>query len=377
MPEHSNQNGDRDPWGRPRKKTPPDLEEIVKNIFNKLFGGGSGGSSSGGSGRQSRSLFKNFSWIVIVGVALVIWIIMGIYVVSPQEEAVVTMFGRYFTTTQPGIHWLAPGIMSRQVLNVQAVNTFPYQAEMLTQDENIVRVSLAIQYQIINPKQFLFETASPIQTLQQATASALRQVIGHTNLDDILTVGRQLVSDQVTQTLNKTIQPYQTGLLVRDVTMQPATPPEAVTDAFDDAIKAREDKQRFINKAQAYARRVESVANGRIARLEQSAIAYKQKVVLSAKADVASYLAILKPYVAAPKITRERLYLQAMSQVLSGTTNIILDPSGRQMVYLPLDQLHMHQVSIKGGDQARPMPGILGSAWQSGHQASTTTGEAK
>ena len=333
---HTDFKGDKDPWGRPRKKSPPDLEELIKNFFAQL--GFGRGHSSGHQGNGGGSFLEKWGFIPALLAIVLAWMLLGIYVVSPPEEAVVTLFGKYYKTTEPGLHWIAPVIMSKTKINVQAVKTFPYKAAMLTKDENIVNVSLAIQYQILNPKDYLYQISGPETTLRQATGSALRQVVGHTDLDDILTSGRQVVSQQVTDSLKAIIKDYRTGLLVRDVTMQPATPPEEVTGAFNDAIKAREDKQRYINKANAYQRRVLAQVEGQTARLLQSASAYKQTIILAANANVKRFNAFLQPYLRAPEVTKKRMYLDMMSDVLSKTTNIVADPLGRQMLYLPLDR---------------------------------------
>jgi modulator of FtsH protease HflK len=318
------------PWKR-KASSPPDLEVLFKQFFRKLFGG------KRQSGQQGASGSIALKWWFLGGFCIfaVLYALAGWYVVSPSEQAVVQRFGRYVYTQGPGPHWVMPGIEHEQKINVQRISNFPYAAEMLTNDENIVNVGLAVQYRIINPRDFLFTTIDPVDTLQQATASALRQVVGHTTLDAILTSGRQAAGDQVQQQLQQTLSRYHTGLSVVGVTMQPATPPDQVTSAFDDATKAREDKQRYINKAEAYSNRVESQATGQIARLKQDAAAYKNQVVFEAKGRTAAYLAQLKPYETAPQVTRERMYLDTMSHVLANTHNVVLDSQAKPLLYLP------------------------------------------
>lgn len=319
------------PWKRKSSSEPPDLDQLLKNLFKKF----SKGRSQGGAEGQQRTI--PFKWLVLAALAVltVLYVLAGLYVVSPAEQAVVQRFGRYVYTQGQGPHWIMPGIERVTKINVQKVSNFPYAAEMLTNDENIVNVGLAVQYQISNPRDFLFNTIDPVDTLQQATASALRQVVGHTPLDAILTSGRQAAGYQVQQQLQKTLTRYHTGLYIVGVTMQPATPPDAVTAAFDDATKAREDKQRYINKAEAYSKRVESAATGQIARLQQSAGAYKNQVVFAAKAHTAAYLAALKPYEQSPVVTRERLYIDAMTKVMTRTHNVVLDSQAKPLLYLP------------------------------------------
>ncbi len=259
----------------------------------------------------------------------------------------VLRFGRYVKTVTPGPHWIPPVIEKRFTVNVQKISQLPYQAEMLTQDENIVSVALTVLYRIEDPNKFLFNVVNPMVTLQQATSSALRQVVGQMTLNTVLTTGRQELRDKVAKQLDKTLAIYQTGIDVTDVTLQPAKPPEAVTHAFDDAIKAREDEQRYINQAKAYARKVESIVKGQTARLTQSANAYKQEVVLRSRGATARYLALLKPYQRAPEVTRKRLYLDTMALVLSHTTNIIMDTSNNNIMYLPLNEILRNQRQTK------------------------------
>jgi len=326
-------NDNNNPWSRRPDSGPPDILELIK----KFFLGKSDQSSSNKSDH-----FAKFLGLGLLAL-IVIWALSGIFLVSPAEQAVVTRFGQYLKTVEPGPHWIPRIVESKNTINVEQVDNFSYQAEMLTQDENIVSVSLAVQYRIANPSAYLFNVVDPIVTLQQATSSALRQVVGRMTLNSVLTTGRQQLRDAVAKQLDKTLDLYKTGLSVTDVTLQPTQPPEAVTHAFDDAIKAREDEQRFINQAKAYARRVESIIKGKVARLEKSAMAYQQSVVLRAQGKTARYLALLKPYEAAPTITRERLYLDTLSGVLSNTTNIVIDSGANNLLYLPLDQILKHQ----------------------------------
>lgn len=328
---------DKDPWSGGKKKpdTPPDLDELFGKLRQQLgaaFGGKKKPSESGGAGLFGISL------IVILIIA--IWALSGIFIVSPAEESVILQFGKYQETVGPGIHWIPRFIQSEYTLNVQQVATFPYQSEMLTKDENIVSVAVAVQYRIANPEAYLFNITDPIKSLQQATASALRQVIGQTSLDEILTTGRAEVRDEISKQLNVILKSYKAGIMITDVTLQPAKPPEQVTAAFDDAIKAREDEQRYINKAQAYAQKVVPIAQGKSARILQEAQAYEKQVVLQSQAEIASYLGILPEYKKAPGVTRERLYLNAIESVLAKSSKVLVDvKGGNNLMYLPLNQL--------------------------------------
>ncbi len=332
----------------PLKKpdSPPELDELLKKALSFITGKSAkrkDDSSSHSNSPKSEQNDFDLTWGIaglIFAVLAVLWVVAGIFVVSPAQRAVVLRFGQYTETVGPGPHWIPAMIDSEQKVNVQQVSNFNYSAEMLTTDENIVSVSLAVQYRIDFPKNYLFNVVDPVESLQQATASALRQVIGQTTLDDVLTTGRAQVRDEVAQLLNKMLVRYKTGILVTDVTLQPAKPPEEVTSAFDDAIKAREDEQRYINQAQAYAKKVIPVAQGQASRLTQEAQAYKTNVVLNAKANVASFLSILPEYQLAPVVTKDRIYLDAMQAVFGHSSKIFIDAkNGHNMLYLPLNQI--------------------------------------
>ncbi len=331
-------NGEKNPWGKGQQDGPPDLIEVIK----KFFAGSKSQKPGEEPPKQVEHVWRYVGWGV--GLLAVLWLIAGFFIVSPPEQAVVLRFGKYVETLNPGPHWVPRMIESKEVINVQQVNNFPFQAEMLTKDENIVLVSLAVQYRIADPRNYLFNVVGPVITLHQATSSALRQVVGQMTLNSILTKGRQQLRDEVATQLNKIMALYKTGIEVTDVTLQPAKPPEAVTAAFDDAIKAREDEQRYINQAQAYTRKVINKAQGKVARLTQSARAYEKEVVLAAQGSTARYKAVLQPYESAPEVTRERMYLDTVANVLTHTTNVIVDSAGNNILYLPLDQILKRQM---------------------------------
>ena len=326
----SHDNGN-DPWGKRHTDGPPDLLDLIKKFFTSKTSGSGSGDHSG--------RYLSAGLLVLI----VFWALSGIFLVSPAQQAVVLRFGKYLGTVGPGPHWIPRFISSERTVNVQQISTFPYQAEMLTKDENIVFVSVAVQFRIGDLENYFFKVINPVGTLQQATSSALRQVVGQMTLDSVLTTGRKELRDAVEKQLTTTLNHYKAGIEITDVTLQPAKPPEAVTHAFDDAIKAREDEQRYINQAEAYARKMESVAKGKLARLKQSAMAYQKEVTLKAEGRTARYLAILKPYKKSPGVTRERLYLDALSNVLSKTTNILVDGGGNNVLYLPLEQILRQQ----------------------------------
>lgn len=337
-----------DPWGRNTNKPqqPPDLDALLRDLKNKLvkaFGGkpGSNPSDSGSQGGSNGDAVKPNLLVSIVVIALlVLWVLSGIFIVSPAERSVITRFGRYSETVGPGPHWIPQLIESRQNVNVQRVSNFTDTYTILTQDENIISVSVAVQYRIDDTKDFLFSVVDPLDSLRQATTSAVRQVVGHNTLDDLLTTGRTLAREQVVTQLQKILANYKTGLLVTDVTLQSVKPPDEVTAAFDDAIKAREDQQAYINIADAYSNQVLATVQGKVARVLQEAEAAKKEVVLQAQGETAGYLALLPEYKAAPQVTRERLYLSTMESVFSQSSKVFLgQKNGSPMVYLPLDKM--------------------------------------
>jgi len=334
------------PENSPRKPdTPPDLDEVLKNLQQKLkglFGQKKTPFTPAGPSASSpkSSMMMGPIFIFVAVVFLLIWFFSGFFIVAPAEKAAILRFGKYVKTDEPGLHWIPPFISSRYVVNVQQVLTYPYQAEMLIQDENIVSVGLVVKYRINNLQDYLFNVANPNESLQQATASALRQVIGQTKLDDVLTSGLEKVGQETQEVLEKTLERYHAGLIVTDVNMQFAKPPEEITAAFDDAIKAREDKPRFEKQAETYANQVVPVAQGNASRLIAEANAYKQQVVLNAQGATAQFLALLPQYQQSPQVTRERMYLDALQSVLGNTPKILMDtPQSNNVMYLPLDKL--------------------------------------
>ena len=363
---------DRDPWGGGRKQqSRPDLDELFRKLNQRLGKLFSGKKGNGGNKFSAKGNAIGVSFIAVI--LLVVWGVSGIFIVAPAEQSVVLRLGHYLETLQPGPHWIPRFIDSETTLNVQKVSAFSYQAQMLTKDENIVSVALAVQYRVSNPKDYLYNVVNPRESLQQATASALRQVIGHTTLDNILTVGREEVRQQVSVQLQKIMDIYQAGLTVTDVTMQPAKAPEEVKAAFDDAIKAQEDEQRFINQAQAYKRGVEPIAEGKAKRIMQEAQAYQKGTVLQAQGDAARFLAILPEYQNAPGVTRERLYLDTVESVLSNTSKVLVDTKGsNNLMYLPLDKMIQSNMELNKSQNANSFASTSGSLSSASTQQSSS-----
>jgi membrane protease subunit HflK len=360
-PEKNDSN--RDPWsGKPKQPNgPPDLDEALRKLrdqFGTLFGkvkqGGRGSSSNGQGSGVTPQLTRSFVGIVF-GSIFLLWVVSGIFIVDPSEQAVILRFGKYQETVGPGPHWIPRFIQTKKVVNTEKIEKYDYSALMLTQDANVVSAELTVQYRVSNPRDYLFNLTSAKVSLEQATASALRQIIGQTKLDAILTVDREKVRQGARDTLVSILKKYNSGLTVTDVSFQQAKAPDEVKDAFDDAIKAQEDEKRFQNQAEAYAKQVEPRAQGQAQRLLADANAYKQQSVLQAQGEVARYLAILPYYQKAPAVTRDRLYIDAIESVLSSATKIIVDTKGNNnMLYLPLDKLLSQATAASGAAPAVP-----------------------
>jgi len=336
-------NGDKDPWGSNRGKRgnqgPPDLDEVFKNLqkkFGSLFGG-KGRRSGGGTGLAG----GGFGIGLVIAILLVFWIATGFYKVEEAERAVVLRFGKHVETTQRGLHWHLPVPIERvEKVDVTKVYTIPLNSTMLTQDENIVDILGTVQYQILNAEKYLFNVRNPEISLAQVTESALRESIGRSKMDYVITEGRGEIAVQVKGIIQDIVNNYDTGLNIFKVNIQNAKPPEAVKDAFDDVTKAREDEERFKNEAEAYRNEVLPKARGASARLREEAEAYKNEVIARAEGEAERFEQLLKEYKKAPKITRERLYLDMMESVLSNSSKVMVDvEGGNNLLYLPLDKL--------------------------------------
>ncbi|EIJ41764.1 HflK protein [Beggiatoa alba B18LD] len=336
-------NGNKDPWGhRKNEQGPPDLDEVLKKIQDKLNGwfGGSGSGGSFGMGDMGKGI--SWSLIGLIAVALLfLWSMFGWYVVQPAEQGVETRFGRYVATTNQGLNWHFPyPIESVQKVNVEQVRAINHRALMLTQDENIVDIELVVQYRITNARDYLFNVNDPDGTLQQATESALREVVGTSEMEKVLTSERDKVTLKTKELIQIIVDRYQTGLIVISVNMQNAQPPTAVQAAFADVIKAREDEERDKNRAQAYANGVLQRATGQAELLRQEAQAYKAVVIARAEGQTQRFLSILNEYEKAPDITRKRMYIETMESILSNSTKMMIDVKGGNNVMLfPLDKL--------------------------------------
>ncbi|HUL11702.1 MAG TPA: FtsH protease activity modulator HflK [Methylococcaceae bacterium] len=372
----------KDPWsGRDQQGTPPDLEEVMRSLqgkIGKLFGGGSGGRD-GGTPMKTIAL-------LVAAVVVAIWALTGIYIVDEGNRGVVTRFGKYTETTLPGPHWHIPApFESVAIVNVeqvrpvevgyrsagrqQALGSVPREALMLTQDENIVDIRMAVQYQIKDAKDYLFNVLDPDVTLKQVMESAERGVIGKSSMDFVLTEGRSSIVDEIKAEIQQILDQYRTGIRVITVNFVDAQPPEDVQNAFEDAIKAREDEQRLKNEAEAYANEVVPKARGAAARLTEESEAYKQKLIAKAQGEAGRFKQLLTEYEKAPEVTRERLYLDTIESVLGKTNTLMLDvKGGNNVIYLPIDRLHRTAVptdTVKEAESLQAPQDILDNAAKS------------
>ncbi|MCK3657393.1 protease modulator HflK [Pasteurellaceae bacterium Pebbles2] len=333
------------------QQSPPDLEEAFTNLLKKLGGNKNGNSSQQGNGLPDMKIGKLLPIAIAIGA--IVWGVSGFYTVKEAERGVVTRFGELHSIVQPGLNWKPTFIDQVRPVNVEQVKELKTQGAMLTQDENMVKVEMTVQYRVHDPAKFLFSVTNAEDSLGQATDSALRYVIGHMSMDQILTTGRSVVRENTWKALNEIIKPYNMGLEVIDVNFQSARPPEEVKDAFDDAIKAQEDEQRYIREAEAYAREREPIARGNAQRILEEATAYKEQIVLDAKGEVERYQRLLPEFKAAPEVLKERLYIQTMENLMAKTPKIMMD-AGNNLTVLPMDQLL--RKSNNGNEAANNQP---------------------
>ena len=378
-----NQQGpeNKDPWGQGNGQSgPPDLDQVIRDLQKKLSGifgksssRGSGGGASGGGKGKGQSLGRtggSLLAIVVVG----LWIASGFYVVDQSEQGVELRFGKFQEVKPAGLRWHMPyPIELVEIVNVQQVRTVevgyrtregsttrdgatqlilvPREALMLTADENIIDIQFAVQYNIRDTRDLLFKVSEPAdQVVRQATESAVREIVGRSSMDFVITGGRAEIAFETRELLQNILDRYQTGITVRAVEMQNAQPPAEVKDAFDDAVRAREDEERLKNEAEAYANDIIPKARGAAARIVQESEGYKESVIATSQGEASRFLQVLEEYNLAPGVTRDRLYLEAMEEVLSRSTKLVIDQgsNSNNVMYLPLDQLIRRQQEIAG-----------------------------
>lgn len=320
----------KDPWkGSNGEQGPPDLDEVVRNLQRKLTGmfGGGGGS---------------FASLGLVAIILVLgWLATGVYKIDEAERGVIMRFGEFTETTMPGLRWHLPWpVESVEKVNVSKIRSFPNKSLMLTADENIVDVDLTVQYRAADANAYLFNVRDPEQTLKDVAESAIREVVGKSGMDFVLGEGRSEIAQRTRKLIQETLDQYGTGIEVTSVNVRDAQPPEQVQAAVEDAIKAREDKERFRLEAEAYSNDILPRARGEAVRRLEEAEGYKEQVVADAQGETARFLALLTEYEKAPQVTRQRLYLQTIEAVLKDANKVIIDvQNGNSLMYLPLDKL--------------------------------------
>tara|TARA_B100001079_G_scaffold123338_1_gene105747 strand:+ start:284 stop:1456 length:1173 start_codon:yes stop_codon:yes gene_type:complete len=351
-----NDNDNQNPWGN-NNQTPPELDQVIKDFKNKfdgMFGGKKTPTSNGTE--PSMPSIGGIKYIFIL--ALLVWLLSGIYIIDPAEKGVVLRFGAFQEETSQGPHWHLPyPIETLNRINVEQIRTAEIgfrnvvngnrrfggnvssESLMLTKDENMIDAKFAVQYKISDVQAYLFNVANPDTTLRHVAESAIRQVVGKNTMDYILTEGRVSIADDIKEKSQELLSMYETGLQITTVNMQDAQPPEQVQAAFSDAVKAREDKQRLINEAQTYANDILPKSRGKAVRMLEESKAYKSEVVSKSEGEASRFKQILTEYEKAPEVTRERLYRETMEGVLFSTNKVIVDSKANSMMYLPIDKL--------------------------------------
>jgi membrane protease subunit HflK len=343
-------------WGNKgggnKNSGPPDLDEMWRRVNERLSGlfGGKGNSPEGGA-PDAMPGGGNLAGL-LAGLLALVWLASGFYIVDTGQRGVVLRFGKYIETTQPGPNWHIPWpVESREVVNIDQVRTIEIgyrnnvknemlrESLMLTDDENIVDLQFAVQYLIKDPKDFLFVDRSPEETVRQVAESAMREIVGRNKMDFVLYEGRAEIAARAKLLMQQILDRYKTGITISQLTLQNIQPPDQVQSAFDDAVKAGQDRERLKNEAEAYANNVVPRARGFASRLKEEAEGYQQSVIANAEGEANRFSQIATQYVKAPQVTRERMYLDTMQTVMNNTTKVIVDQKGNSLLYLPLDKL--------------------------------------
>ena len=359
-------------WGNNQgggRNGPPDLDELWRDFNRKLsgmFGKKGGGGDGGGPSFPSmspRQFGGGISFLALL--VAVVWLASGFYIVDASQRGVVLQFGRFKETTEPGLRWRLPWpIQSHEVVNLSGVRTVEIgyrgseknkvlkEALMLTDDENIVSVQFAVQYLLKDPMNYIFKNRHPDDTVVQAAETAIREIVGKSKMDFVLYEGRDVIAANTAKLIQDILDRYEVGIQVRSVTMQSTQPPEQVQAAFDDAVKAGQDRERHKNEGQAYANDVIPRARGAASRLMEEANGYKGRMIATAEGDASRFKQILVEYSKAPEVTRSRMYLETVQQVYSSTSKIMVDAKGSSnLLYLPLDKL-MQTVAVQSAASA-------------------------
>jgi membrane protease subunit HflK len=349
-------------WGKRGGKNdgPPDLDEILRKFNQKLSGifgqkGGNSGGEGGGSGGPGAPSAAMMGGVFFLGLGLAIsfWLASGFYIVQEGTRGIELRLGKYSQTTQAGLRWRWPyPIETNEIVNVSQVEAVEIghrnnqktkvkeEALMLTQDQNIVDLQFAVQYTLKNPEQFLFNNKDPKEAVRQVAETAMREIVGKSKMDFVLYEGRGDIAARTKLLMQQILDRYQTGIQISIVNLQNAQPPEQVQNSFDDAVRAKQDRERLKNEGEAYANDILPRARGAAARLMEEANGHKQRVIASAQGDASRFTQVLAEYDKAPGVTRERLYLDMMQQVMQSTSKVVVDQKGgNSLLYLPLDKL--------------------------------------
>ena len=351
--------GDKDPWGNRDNEGPPDLDEAFRKLqqnLSQMFGGGRGGNASGGS--SSGGINKTLIGFA-AAIALIVYLVLGVYTVDQQERGVVLRFGEVQEAiVLPGLHWNPPLIDRVMIENVTRVRSRPHQSEMLTEDENIVKVKMTVQYVINDITKYMLEVREPDKSLYQATESALRHVVGSTEMHEVLTEGRAALALEVRERIQNYMENYGTGIQVTQVNIDETAPPDAVRAAFDDVIKAREDEVRLRNEADAYSNQIVPEARGNAQRLLEEAQAYKERVIAQSRGEAERFNKLYAEYRLAPEVTKSRMYIDTIESVMSNSTKVMIDvDGGNNLLYLPLDKIMEQSQGNRSTSQTDPASG--------------------
>jgi membrane protease subunit HflK len=384
---NNNNNNDNRPRGQGPNQGPPDLDELWRDLNRKLggfFGGKgggnrpNGGSSGGGNGYRPDMKNAGFGLGLVAAVAILIWLGTGFFIVNEGQQAVVTQFGRYKTTVGAGFNWRLPYPIQRHELVVvtqirstdvgrDAIvrSTGLRESAMLTEDENIVEIKFAVQYRLSDARAWLYESKSPAETVVQVAETSVREVVGKMKMDAALAEERDQIAPRVRTLMQTILDRYKIGVEVVGINLQQGgvRPPEQVQAAFDDVLKAGQERERTKNDAQAYANNVVPLATGTASRLKEESEAYKARIVAQAQGDAGRFAAVLAEYQKAPQVTRDRMYTDAMQQIYASTTKVLVDSKqGSNLLYLPLDKL----MQATGNNAATPVdaasPSVAGTA---------------
>jgi membrane protease subunit HflK len=345
-------------WGKrggSNNSGPPDLDEIWRNVnrrMNELFGRRREPQDAGGDGGGPGFKLPLGGLGLLVALVIVIWLASGFYIVDEGRRGVVTRFGKYTETTLPGPRWHLPfPVETVELVDFSQVKTIEIgyrntpknkidkEAVMLTEDENIIDIQFAVQYNLKSAESYVFNNRRPDQIVAYVAESAIREVVGKAKMDFALYEGREQIAKQTEQLMQQNLDRYGTGVFVQKVTLQNVQPPDKVQAAFDDAVKAGQDRERLKNEGQAYANDVVPRARGMAARLIEEANGYQSEVEQRAQGDADRFNKILVEYQKAPGVTRERLYLDMMQSVLGNSSKVLVDQKSTSLLYLPFDRL--------------------------------------